>query len=230
MQSEIKNVDCRERTTTCALCHSAKAEGQVIKGKVSKDLRTGQLAQTFTLVASLKAPLHLTCLPSGCVWNHSSRCAVSKPGDSCWDVSLLTNLPNMLFFFSKAQKNIMRGKSFSSSQRETNPHNHPLTSAPLLSRIMKMMNDSNQLCSTIIKHVFLSVHQLLYFAPSSLIWQHWNLRTQPAGMGAKRENMLSFSLHTHKFLYCALKRLDVNIQSSYFKVCTCERLKWYLQY
>lgn len=58
-----------------------------------------------------------------------------------------------------------------------------LTSAPLLSRIMNMMKDSNQLCSTMIKQVFLSVHQLLYFAPSSLIWQHWNLRTQPAGVG-----------------------------------------------
>ena len=58
---------------------------------------------------------------------------------------------------------------------------HQLTRAPLLSRIMKMMNDSNQLCSTMMKQVFLSVHQLFHQPSSTLTWQHWNLRTQPVG-------------------------------------------------
>lgn len=50
------------------------------------------------------------------------------------------------------------------SQTEVNAHTviqKTHTSAPLLSRIMNMMKDSNQLCSTMIKQVFLRFHQFL---------------------------------------------------------------------
>lgn len=50
------------------------------------------------------------------------------------------------------------------SQTEVNAHTviqKTRTSAPLLSRIMNMMKDSNQLCSTMIKQVFLRFHQFL---------------------------------------------------------------------
>lgn len=54
-----------------------------------------------------------------------------------------------------------------------------LTSAALLSRIMKMIKLSNQLCSTIRQQVFLSVHHTFPQPTSTFTWQHWNLCTQP---------------------------------------------------
>lgn len=54
-----------------------------------------------------------------------------------------------------------------------------LTRAPLLRRIIKTMKVSNQLCSTILKHVFLRFHHCFPLPSSTLTWQHLNLRTQP---------------------------------------------------
>lgn len=54
-----------------------------------------------------------------------------------------------------------------------------LTSAPLLSRIMKMMKLSNQLCSTIRKQVFLIIHHTFHQPTSAFTWQHLNFCTQP---------------------------------------------------
>ena len=74
------------------------------------------------------------------------------------------------------------------------PHNpYPactlLTRAPLLSRIMNMMKDSNQLCSTIWKQVFLNRHQA--WPRPSVVWisQHWKWRTHTGG---DREKNLCF--------------------------------------
>lgn len=41
------------------------------------------------------------------------------------------------------------------------------------------MKVSNQLCSTILKHVFLRFHHCFPLPSSTLTWQHLNLRTQP---------------------------------------------------
>lgn len=61
-----------------------------------------------------------------------------------------------------------------------------LTRAPLLSRIMKMMKVSNQLCSTMRKHVFRRIHQDLPRPSSMLTVQHLNRRTQPGTSGRGR--------------------------------------------
>ena len=61
-----------------------------------------------------------------------------------------------------------------------------LTRAPLLSRIMKMMKVSNQLCSTMRKQVFRRIHQDLPSPSSVLTWQHLNLWTQPGTGGRGR--------------------------------------------
>lgn len=58
-----------------------------------------------------------------------------------------------------------------------------LTRAPLLSRIMKMMKVSNQLCSTMRKQVFRRIHQDLPSPSSMLTWQHLNRWTQPGTSG-----------------------------------------------
>lgn len=55
----------------------------------------------------------------------------------------------------------------------------PLTRAPLLRRIMKTMNVSNQLCSTILQQVFRRFHQILPVVLSILPLQHLNFRIQP---------------------------------------------------
>lgn len=63
-----------------------------------------------------------------------------------------------------------------------NPSSHSpldLTRAPLLSRIMKMMKVSNQLCSTMRKQVFRRIHHDLPSPSSMLTWQHLNRWTQP---------------------------------------------------
>lgn len=58
-----------------------------------------------------------------------------------------------------------------------------LTRAPLLSRIMKMMKVSNQLCSTMRKQVFRRIHHDLPSPSSMLTWQHLNRWTQPGSNG-----------------------------------------------
>ena len=63
-----------------------------------------------------------------------------------------------------------------------------LTRAPLLSRIMKMMKVSNQLCSTMRKQVFRRIHQDLPSPSSMLTWQHLNLWTQPGTRGRGRSD------------------------------------------
>lgn len=63
-----------------------------------------------------------------------------------------------------------------------------LTRAPLLSRIMKMMKVSNQLCSTMRKQVFLRIHQDLPSPSSMLTWQHLNRWTQPGTSGRGRSD------------------------------------------
>lgn len=63
-----------------------------------------------------------------------------------------------------------------------------LTRAPLLSRIMKMMKVSNQLCSTMRKHVFRRIHQDLPRPSSMLTVQHLNRRTQPGTRGRGRSD------------------------------------------
>lgn len=70
------------------------------------------------------------------------------------------------------------------------PVNSPpdLTRAPLLSRIMKMMKVSNQLCSTMRKQVFRRIHQDLPSPSSMLTWQHLNLWTQPSTGGRGRSD------------------------------------------
>lgn len=63
-----------------------------------------------------------------------------------------------------------------------------LTRAPLLSRIMKMMKVSNQLCSTMRKQVFRRIHQDLPSPSSMLTWQHLNRWTQPGTSGRGRSD------------------------------------------
>lgn len=63
-----------------------------------------------------------------------------------------------------------------------------LTRAPLLSRIMKMMKVSNQLCSTMRKQVFLRIHQDLPSPSSMLTWQHLNRWTQPVISSTERSD------------------------------------------
>lgn len=53
-----------------------------------------------------------------------------------------------------------------------------LTSAPLLKSIMKMMKLSNQLCSTIMKHVLLKFHHVFPLPSVMFTSQRGNLRTQ----------------------------------------------------
>lgn len=63
-----------------------------------------------------------------------------------------------------------------------------LTRAPLLSRIMKMMKVSNQLCSTMRKQVFRRIHQDLPSPSSMFTWQHLNRWTQPGTSGRGRSD------------------------------------------
>lgn len=74
-----------------------------------------------------------------------------------------------------------------------------LTRAPLLRRIIKTMKVSNQLCSTILKQVFLRFHHCFPLPSSILTWQHLNLRTQPLrvymlGMGKRKKEICWIAL------------------------------------
>lgn len=104
----------------------------------------------------------------------------------------------------------------------------PLTRAPLLSRIMKMMKVSNQLCSTIRKHVFLKVHQDFPSPSSILTWQHLQRCMQPGKGTMHKEgwapHFVGWGMRYCKNVTFSVPGIDVdahNIKRAEFQLKLC---------